>query len=179
MVLGTSALTAYLVADLLHYERERDAKSVELGRQAGVRVAEALDARLSGISRRAERFATGVPEFDDEEELLEAVRAASLEVPLLLGVTVAFEPGRYSDRDRYAPFFNTNRDEFQFVEESYDYTDPALETARWYTRIVATGEAGWSAPYYAEAADAMVVDYGVPFFDAGGELAGVVDYAIT
>jgi len=178
-MLAALALALYLVADYARYQRERDRSSIELGRRAGIRVAEALDARLSAIAEEAESFAGEVAGIGSEERLLEQIRRASLEVPLLLGVTVAFEPGRFRDRDRYAPFFNKSRDEFQFIEDSYDYTSRELETARWYTRIVDSGRPGWSDPYYAEAAEAMVVDYGVPLYDSRDEVIGIVDYAIT
>jgi hypothetical protein len=65
------------------------------------------------------------------------------------------------------------------VEENYDYTDPALATASWYTDVVAAGRPKWSAPYYAEAARTMVVDYGMPLVNSNGESVGVVSYTIT
>lgn len=179
VIVGSLALTAHLIADYINYKRERDERSVELGKQAGIRVAEALDSQLYAISDRAHGFASEVLNIKGENELLERIRRESLEIPLLLGVTVAFGPGEYMGRDRFAPFFNKSRNEFQFVEESYDYTSEELETARWYTSIVATQKPSWSAPYYAEAAKAIVVDYGVPLFDTRGDLAGVLDYAIT
>jgi hypothetical protein len=100
-------------------------------------------------------------------------------MPLLLGVTVAFEPGVYDRKERFAPFFNKHRDEFQFVEDNYDYTDRKLETARWYVDVVESGQARWSKPYFAEAAEAMVVDYGVPLRSHRGQVVGMVDYTIT
>ncbi len=176
---GTLILTVYLVLDYTSYQRERDKRSIDLGERAGVRVAVALDAELNAVSQHAESFARQVAGIQDERALLASIRRASLELPLVLGVTVAFEPGRFAGRDRYAPFFNKSRNEFQLVEDSYDYTDRQLETARWYTRVADSEEARWSAPYYAEAAQAMVVDFGVPLRDAQGELTGIVDYAIT
>mgnify|MGYP002064833208 CR=1 FL=1 len=62
-----------------------------------------------------------------------------------------------------------------FVEETYDYTSTEIETAKWYTHVIETRKAGWSAPYYAEAAEAMVVDYGAPVLDSRGEPIGIVD----
>ncbi|MGH0036341.1 MAG: PDC sensor domain-containing protein [Myxococcota bacterium] len=179
LLAGALIFAVYLIVDYASYQRERDERTVELGREAGIRVAKALDAQLGAIVEHARGFADEVADTDDEKALLEQIRSASLELPLVLGVTVAFEPGRFPGRDRFAPFFNKSRDEFQFVEDTYDYTDRQLETARWYTDIVESGEAGWSDPYYAEAAEAMVVDFGVPLFDSRGEPRGIVDYAIT
>ncbi|MCP5147145.1 MAG: cache domain-containing protein [Pseudomonadales bacterium] len=179
LLLAALALTAYLIADFLRYEQARENQSIQLGEQAGTRVAEALDARLNAISARARAYAQEIVALDSETQLLQSISEESQRFPLLLGVTVAFEPGQFGGRDRYAPFFNKSRDEFQFVERSYDYTDPQLATAEWYTTVIATGEPQWSAPYYAEAAEAMVVDYGVPLIDASGELIGMVDYTIA
>jgi hypothetical protein len=179
LMVGALALALYLIIDHTSYQRERSERSTELGKRAGIRVANALDSKLYEVSERAERFASEVLSIESEQRLLESIRSASLELPLVLGVTVAFQPGRFQGKDRYAPFFNKDRNEFQFVEDSYDYTSEELDTARWYTHIVETGKAGWSAPYYAEAAEAMLVDYGAPLIDSRGELVGVVDYAIT
>jgi len=178
-MVGALTLTVYLIADYTSYHREREERSIELGRQAGIRVAEALDSHLFAVSREADKFASEVLGTESQVQLLESIRRASLELPLLLGVTVAFEPGRFQGKDRYAPFFNKSRNEFQFVEDTYDYTSRELETARWYTSIIESGKAGWSAPYYAAAAEAMVVDYGVPLLNPQGETIGIVDYAIT
>jgi hypothetical protein len=173
------ALTAYLIVDFMRYEQARESESIQLGEQAGTRVAEALDARLSAISARAREYAADIANQDSETLLLQSIRDESQRFPLVLGVTVAFEPGQFAGRARYAPFFNNSRDEFQFVEESYDYTDPELATAEWYTSVIAAAEPMWSAPYYAEAAETMVVDYGAPLINASGELVGMVDYTIT
>jgi len=179
LITGAVALTGYLLVDYVNYERDRDQQSIELGREAGVRVADALDAQLSAISERAVRFAAGLGTITDEETLLGSIREESLSLPLLLGVTVAYEPGRFAGKDRFAPFFNKSRDEFQFVEDTYDYTSPELDTARWYTEVVGSGEPGWSDPYFAEAAREMVVDYGVPLRNPDGDLIGTVDYTIS
>ncbi len=179
LFLAALALTAYLIADFMRYEQARENASVHLGEQAGHRVAEALDARLNAISARARVYAGEIVDLDSETQLLQSIRDESQRFPLLLGVTVAFEPGQFGGRKHYAPFFNKSRDEFQFVEHSYDYTDSQLATAEWYTSVIAIGEPQWSAPYYAEAAETMVVDYGVPLVDASGALVGMVDYTIA
>ena len=163
----------------MRYEQARESQSIQLGEQAGTRVAEALDARLTAIAERAGDYAAEIADLDDEAQLLQSIRDESQRFPLILGVTVAFEPGHFAGRDRYAPFFNKSRNEFQFVEENYDYTDPALATASWYTDVVAAGRPKWSAPYYAEAARTMVVDYGMPLVNSNGESVGVVSYTIT
>ena len=176
---AAAVLTAVLVHDYLTYKQDRHDRSIELGREAGIRVAEALDGRLSGIATRARRYAGELARMPDESRLLDSIRRESRDLPLLLGVTVAFEPGVYRGKERFAPFFNKRQDKFQFVEDSYDYTERELETARWYGDVIESGQARWSKPYFAEAAQAMVVDYGVPLRDRRGEVIGMVDFTIT
>ena len=178
-VVAALALTVYLVVDYTGYRQDRDRRSIELGKQAGTRVANSLDSKLFAISERADRFAKEISIIETEERLLENIRNESNRFPLLLGVTVAYEPGKFLNKHRYAPFFNKSRDEFQFVEDAYDYTSSELETAKWYTRVVESSTSMWSDPYYAEAAEAMVVDYGVPLFGPEGTLIGMVDYTIS
>jgi len=179
LCLAALTLTAYLIVDFMDYRQAREAKSIELGTQAGVRVAEALDEQLSAIAGRAGEYALEVAAIDSEARLLDSIRQESLRFPLVLGVTVAFEPGKFLGRDRFAPFYNKSRDQFQFVEQSYDYTDRELTTNQWYTDVVDSGKPRWSEPYYGEAARAMLVDYGVPLINTRGEQIGIVDYAIT
>lgn len=179
MTIGAAGLTVYSVADYLRYEQEREEKSIELGQRAGIRVAEALDATLFEIAARAHEYAVEIASIDSETRLLKSIKQESLRFALVSGVTVAFEPGAFAGKERYSPFFNKARDEFQFVEETYDYTSTELDTAKWYTRVVDSREAQWSAPYYAEAAEAMVVDYGAPVTDEQGQVIGMVDYTIA
>lgn len=179
MTVGAAGLTLYSVVDYLRYDQAREEASIELGEHAGIRVAEALDAKLLEIAARARQYAVAVASVDSQGRLLESIEQESLRFPLVLGVTVAFEPGAFAGKERYAPFFNKGRGEFQLVEDTYDYTSTELDTAKWYTEVVQTGQAKWSAPYYAEAARTMVVDYGVPIVDAEGRVKGMVDYTIS
>jgi hypothetical protein len=179
VTLGAAGLTIYSVTDYLRYKQQREQKSIELGQRAGIRVAEALDATLLEISAGAREFSDAVSEVDSEAQLLESIKRESMRFPLVMGVTVAFEPGAFLGKDRYAPFFNKTREEFQFVEETYDYTSTELETAKWYTEVVGSGQPQWSAPYYAKAAETMVVDYGIPVVDGEGRTRGIVDYTIS
>jgi hypothetical protein len=178
LLAAAAALAIYLLADLATYNHDREQASIALGKQAGQRVAEALDSLLLDIAGRAENYAGEVAAIRSEAELLESIRAESLRLPIILGVTVAFEPGRFAGKERYAPFFNKSRNEFQFVEDTYDYRSADLDTSKWYTGVVDSGQSSWSEPYYAQAAQAMVVDYGTPLLDADGEIIGMVDYTL-
>lgn len=179
LLLGSLALTLYLLLDYRHYVSAREVQSIQLGEQTGIGVAEVLDAELSAIAERAEVYAAEIAGIDTEKQLLRSIRQESRRFPLVQGVTVAYQPGAFLGKPRYAPFFNTALNKFQFVEDSYDYTDPEHASTAWYTEIVASGEPAWSAPYYAETAKTMMVDFGAPLLDSRGRIIGVVDYAIA
>lgn len=179
LLIGALLLTAYLIIDYRQYIQEREEQSIELGEEAGIRVASELDAQLSAISARAPGYAAEVATLDNEKMLLRSIRNESWRFPLVMGVTVAYAPGQFLERDRYAPFFNKTRNQFQFIEAIYDYTDPALATAKWYTDIIASGKPGWSEPYFGTASQTMLVDYCVPLINSAGEQIGVVDYSIS
>lgn len=179
LALGAAALTAYTILDLREYRESRQERSLEVGRHAGVRVAEALDETLVEVSERATEYMNEVRRIGSEGELLESIRKESNRFPLVMGVTVAFEPGAFGGKDLYSPFFNKELEDFQFIEETYDYTSPDLDSAKWYRGVVDSGKAMWSEPYFAKAAQTMLVDYGVPMREADGTIIGVVDYAIS
>jgi hypothetical protein len=179
LLIGSLALTVYLIVDYLHYMQARKEQSIQLGEQAGISVAEDLDAQLGAISARAGEYAATIAAIDNEKDLLRSIRLESHRFPLVLGVTVAYQPGAFMDKTRYAPFFNKSINKFQFVEDSYDYTVPTRLTAEWYTGVIESGKPGWSAPYYGEAAKAMMVDYATPLVNASGDVIGVVDYSIA
>jgi hypothetical protein len=177
--IGAAGLTAFSFYDLRTYKQSRQDRSLEVGKRAGVRVAQALDDMLFSVSNRALEYAEEVGAITSEAALLDSVRMESDRFPFVIGVTVAFEPDAFEGKKRYSPFFNKARGEFQFVEQSYDYTSRDLDAARWYTAVVDSGEARWSEPYFAEAAQTMLVDYGVPIRNDEGAVVGIVDYAIT
>lgn len=179
LMLLFAAVTGYLVADYVRYDTDREEQSLELGREAGRRIADELDATLQTVRERAHDYAIEVGAIDEADELLASIRQESGWFDLVLGVTVAYARDAFPGKELYSPFFNKALDEFQFVEQTYDYTAADNEAARWFTAIAASGEPRWSEPYYAEAAQSMLVDYGVPLFDEQGRVRAVVDYAIT
>ena len=100
LVIGALLLTTYLISDYRQYIQDREDQSIQLGEQAGIRVASELDAQLSEISARAATYAAEVAAIDNEKMLLRSIRKESWRFPLVMGVTVAYAPGQFLERDR-------------------------------------------------------------------------------
>ncbi len=114
--------------------------------------------------------------------ILPAIREALDKKPNLFGLTAAFQPFAADPKQRLlAPYYRKD-DAGAFVltriESQYDYTDPALPAAVWYTTPAASGRPEW-VKLYGKASGDTVVLHAVPFFrrDPGSGkpvLAGVV-----
>ena len=66
-------LTVFSVVDYARYKTDREQKSIQLGQDAGVRVAEALDTTLLEIAERAEEYSAEVAAIDSEAPLLASI----------------------------------------------------------------------------------------------------------
>lgn len=140
-----------------------------------------MDSILANIEAECSLLADQVTkgEFQDENEIETALKELSESDENILGVTAAFEPGQFNDRDLYAPFYDKDKSEFIYCEDFYDYTDPDLKTSQWYVKVRNKG-AQWIDPYFAEAAKTMVADFGVPFYrdesrtDVTGTITGTM-----
>lgn len=159
-----AGLVLFSIVDRVLHMRAMRAAYVAEGTEQAARVAERIDAILvrgtSEADALAERFAD--PSAWEEATIVEAVRERSEANPNVLGITVAFEPDVFPGRHLYAPFYDQSDGAIIQIEDSYDYTDAALETAQWYVEVRDHG-ARWVEPYFAQGAQAMVADYGVPF----------------
>jgi len=86
--------------------------------------------------------------------------------PIIYGAAIAFMPNQFSAEQRlYAPYVYQKEGEIKHVniaEQGYDYTGGKWE---WWSRVVETGEAVWSEPYYDEGAGNILMStYAVPFY---------------
>ena len=108
--LAGAGVATYSVVDYLAYDKSREEESLAVGRTAGIRVAEALDAKPSSRSsrERGRLCRPKSPKVDSvTARLLESIREGEPALGhSLMGVTVAFEPGAFAGKARYAPFFN-------------------------------------------------------------------------
>jgi hypothetical protein len=117
-------------------------------------------------------------------ELESLITQRSNELAEILGVTVAYEPYAYADDVKlYSPYYDKKQEKMLFLGELYDYTNPSLETSSWYRAVRDTNKSVWVEPYYGQAAQALVADYGIPFYYVNGpkkgQFKGMVAFTIS
>ncbi len=109
-----------------------------------------------------------------KEDIMEAIKKASLDSPEIRGVAACYTPNAFSENTRlFCPYYDKGDKAYVFVEESYDYTVKGLAGTAWYTDVIDNG-ATWSTPYYGAASGAWYVDYGVPFYYGSGPKKGKI-----
>jgi serine phosphatase RsbU (regulator of sigma subunit) len=86
--------------------------------------------------------------------------------PIIYGATIAFMPDQFSsDRRLFAPYVYQKNDKLVHIDiaaQGYDYTTGEWE---WWSRVIETGKAGWSEPYFDKnAGNIMMSTYSVPFY---------------
>ncbi len=117
-----------------------------------------------------------------EEELLEFLVEKGSRNVNLLGITVAYLPGKFRGKDGlYAPFYDFKTDKLLNVANIYDYTNSELETSVWFTKGMGATLPILTKPYFAQAAQEIVVDYAIPFYanTSKTEKIGVISITVS
>ncbi len=180
IALGLFVATIYHAYELYSFSMERD----HIVQDKGLRTMESLKKQVDGIlssivdegKKLAEDFGT---KSYSQEEIEKIIKASSLKIPALQGITACYEPYAFSgDRKLFCPFYNKGTADYIYVGDSYDYTDATLDGTDWYTGVRDKG-AKWVEPYYAKAAKDWYIDYGIPFYYTAGPNKGKVKGTIT
>lgn len=182
LMLGVVVFTIY---DNKDYNQFREQTSIQAGDSVKQIISKEIEAIISNIMEKAETLADSIsinrPKGDNLESL---IINESLKIDEILGITVAFEPYMYDESIRlFAPYYDKNMNELIYIEDRYDYTNDTLTTSQWYVQVKKKGSR-WVDPYFAEGAQAMVSDYGTPFYfvdeDTGERaLAGTITMTIS
>ncbi|MCF6351388.1 MAG: cache domain-containing protein [Cyclobacteriaceae bacterium] len=117
-----------------------------------------------------------------EEQLLKFIVEKGSKNKNLLGITVAFLPNKFLDKEGlYAPFYDLKTEKLLNITDFYDYTNPALKTSVWFTKAINSTKPILTKPYFGEAAQELVVDFAMPFYTDSikTEKAGVVSITIS
>ncbi|MEM7532336.1 MAG: urea ABC transporter substrate-binding protein [Chloroflexota bacterium] len=183
LFLLSASLTGYLYQRYQDASTERSAESFELARVSAIQVASRVNEELALVKSLGDKLAQDVssgalPPY----QLARRVRTSMESHPVVLGMGMAYERGKYlSRRELYAPFFVRRNDDsiVQFqVEDSYDYTDPTITESSWYFDSLKKDSGFWTEPFLSTILDDQwMVEYRVPVYREtanGRETLGLV-----
>ncbi len=179
------SLALYEVFQYYTLRHELESAGQTSGSQSAEDITAKMDTILVQVMAKGKALAQILEDSSqwEQETLHRLLQKESKSLKNILGITAAFEPNVYPGKNLYAPYYDKNKDGFILLEEVYDYTDPALLTSQWYVQVKQEG-AQWIEPYYAEGAQAMVADYGIPFYRSNPqtgekEVAGTITMTIS
>lgn len=141
--------------------------------------AQAQAAHISALMREVAQVARSSAEFlgirtDLDAKTLEAMLRRNVNGnPVVFGSAVAFEPGAFEGRPRFAPYAFRNPKkggDIETIQLDYDYTDPKWD---WYRLAKQAGHGIWTEPYFDEGGgNILMTTFSVPFY-RNGRFAGV------
>lgn len=178
LLIACLLLISYFLYEYQQFELNREKSSISIGTEGVAVLSLKIDSLVNVFIQRTEQTKREIFAFNTAEDLIANLRSVQDDYNYIYGVTAAFEPGFFLGKERFAPFYDNARDTVIFVEELYDYTDTTIQSAKWYTEGILSAEPKWSAPYFAEAAEEMVIDYTLPI-KVKGENIGVLDFSIA
>lgn len=177
-LLIATAFSTYFIIEYNSFIKQREKSSQKLGTEAIDRLTQQVDSLAADFLSRVTITKNEILSFNTEKQLLRNLEKAKTSYPNVHGITVAFEPGFFKGKERFSPFYDYSTDSIIFVEKIYDYTDTSLLTAKWYTEGIQQNEPSWSKPYFAEAAQKMLIDYVIPL-KKEGENVGIIDFSLA
>lgn len=180
IALGLFIAVAYHAFELYSFTKESNAIVKQKGLATMTSLKNQVDTILTQIVNEGTNLAEDFGSHNySEEQINEILKASSLKIPALQGITACYEPYAFSnDTKLYCPYYNKGTDSTIEVGESYDYSDATIDGTSWYTDVRDNG-AKWVEPYYAKAAKDWYIDYGIPFYYKSGPKKGQVKGTIT
>lgn len=168
-----------LISNYFAYTKDRDQLAITKGQETTVALQKEVNHVLQKTMQSGQEIAKLLASNSySEKELENFIKQRALAIDEILGVTVAYEPDHFPGRHLYAPYYDKQEAKVIQLESFYDYTDANLETTEWYVKIRDGGE-GWVEPYFGQVVQALITDYGVPFYNQDGSLRGVVSMTIS
>ncbi|MFD1315074.1 PDC sensor domain-containing protein [Namhaeicola litoreus] len=179
------SLFLYSLFDYIKFNKDKDRLSYENGINKKDEVKVALQAAIDSV----ESYSIYLSELlskraYSKKELENLIKREAQKNDFSIGVTVGFEPEIANEsKVLYAPFYSKFENKISYVEESYDYTNDSLETAKWYTEVIKKQKGNWSDPYIGKVAQKLILDYGIPFYrtkeQGVKEIGGVISSTIS
>jgi sigma-B regulation protein RsbU (phosphoserine phosphatase) len=179
LILVPTLLIYVAILGLTMYLTYREARGAAQG--AMMQLASSYASRFDGHLREAARIAQTTAGFAGsvgrlgEEEIYRQLERDVVQLPLVYGACMAFEPGTIKPPDElFAPYVCRDGEGLRRINidrSVYDwYRDPSYT---WFTRPKALGRGVWSEPYFDEGAgNILMATYSAPF-QLEGRFGGV------
>lgn len=131
------------------------------------------------IAKRLEKFSkTQKPNKNDLDQIIQDLRLVLNSNPDLFGIGFCWNADSSVHSDSlFAPFLRKGQ---KYIELPYDYRDKGSNKGRWFQRFIEMDSLGGILdPYFGEAAQQVLLEYGKPIYGKAGEKIGVlyVDYS--
>ena len=174
-------LFSFLLVDYFRFMAAQEQQLLEKGKQNSTVLRDQVNAMLQNTMKEGYNLVDSISKNTYTKEALELlIKNATLKTQGALGVTVGFEPYGFDGITKfYCPYYDENKNAVLQIQDIYDYRDPSLSNAKWYTNIAKNQKAAWVEPYYAHGAKALVGDYGIPFYYTSGEQKGQLRGTVT
>lgn len=184
LLLVACSLIGYTIWDYRNEEDLRLSKSIAKGSKVSLNIKQSLDSILADTKLFCYQLSQEIgAKVTNKNSLKALLKREAKKIGFVDGITVAFEPGQYFDKDElYGIYYQQKTDNFLNVLDKYDYRNDTLETAKWYTDPMKSGKASFTQPYYGQVADELLFDYATPIFlKINGEekIVGVLSLTIT
>lgn len=176
-------ITLILIFRLNKYHNSRSDTSISQGKKISKELSQSIDSSLTDVMFVGQEIAKKLSTTRlEEDSLIILLKKHSKEIPSILGITAAFEPYQYDKSKKlFAPYYDKHKNSIIYIEDVYDYTIDTGKSSQWYVKVRDDG-AMWVEPYYAEGAQTIVADYGIPIrkkTDSGEITIGTVTMTIS
>ena len=160
--------STYAINNMLMIKREALQRIASHMTDLAVSYAEVFDSFLKPIEGAAIISANLLEESDGltEKNIYKLLALQVENNPIIYGAAIAFMPNQFSSEQHlFAPYVYRKDGEItrmDIADQGYDYTSGEWA---WWSRVVETGKAVWSEPYFDKGAgNIMMITYAVPFY---------------
>lgn len=180
----SSLLSSYTIYDFRDLEKDRLADALAKGEYTTEGVKSQLDSMTNQVRVSANNLVAQLAKIEYGEKIIEQIiKNEMVQMPYINGISIAFEPYVFKSNQRLFALYVKDVDSSAIrLDKIYDYTNDTIESAAWYTGSHASEKPVISRPYFGFAADQLVLDYSVPFFETSEgkkKVKGVISISVA
>ncbi|WP_018342698.1 PDC sensor domain-containing protein [Cytophaga aurantiaca] len=179
------SLTAVAIWSIVFYRGKQriNKETIAFGETITKNSVHKIDSILLNIRTAANTLADSLSHRKyTKAELEKALSDLGNSQAYILGVTAAYLPYEFSpDQKLYAPFYTRKEDKIIQTSDLYDYTDRTVWNYSAWVYNPIENNIFWAEPGFGPAAQSVVTEYGVPFYDPKDpkKKIGVVDITFS